>query len=65
MSPTYYIYNTKLGWLSRGYYVSEIEKALTYSRDEAFEICRHHMEQGKIVSIPVATSDILFLQGAK
>ena len=62
MEQTYYIYNIKLGWLGRGHYVSDVANAVEFSREGALSTCRRHMEGGKIVSIPIATSDITALE---
>ncbi len=66
MGQTYYIYNTRMNaWLGRGVYVSDVNDAIEFSHEGALSTCARHMEDKKIISFPVATSDITHLQDAK
>lgn len=60
MEPTYLVFSLRTAaWLSPvGNYTSDWKKAMKMSRSSAREICKQHMLNGKIVSIPVAEADL-------
>lgn len=63
MEMSYLLYSTKLqGWMTRtGVYDSDHNVAARYNKTEAFALVRRHMDQERLVLLPILAADLMEL----